>query len=397
MSWKKLSTISATWPKNTKNEIGTADPWEAIGEVTTNGERWDELMGFLRLVRPWFDARTYRPLILLFVVAFGVLLGPLALDLVYVVLYGLPPWLRKALGNGLLLSIMGVGLIRLWKVRPSDAWPIGSTADDHHGRSAADRWMPWVLRLAVVSLAYPMLRNPEGFGFSDWDFVLDKFEAVRRTILVWGQFPWWNPWCRGGFPLAAEPQIGAISMATPLVLALGTTTGLGLSAILCLLIAVEGAYRLSWLWLRDPWASAATAVIYGLNGGVVIDTSLGYILAMSYCSVPWLAYFAFQIGRRFSDGLWLGFWMAFVVLNGIQYMSLYAAPLTAAIWVRAFRVQPPGQRAALMLHTLAAGGVFLLLCGWRLCTVLWLLLEDQRERVTSWNETPFTQIGRAHV
>ena len=89
------------------------------------------------------------------------------------------------------------------------------------------------------------MRNPDGLGFADWDFVLDKFEAVRRTILVWHQFPWWNPWCRGGFPLAAEPQIGAVSIATPLVLALGTGIGLRVAAILCIGIAVEGAYRLA--------------------------------------------------------------------------------------------------------------------------------------------------------
>ena len=138
--------------------------------------------------------------------------------------------------------------------------------------------------------------------------MLDKFEAARRTILIWGQFPWWNPWSRGGFPLAAEPQIGAISMATPLVLTMGTSIGLRLSAILCLLIGVEGTYRLAWLWFREPWAAAATALIYGLNGAVIISTALGYVQAMSYCSLPWLAFFAYRIGWRFSDGVWLGFW-----------------------------------------------------------------------------------------
>ncbi|MDR3620623.1 MAG: hypothetical protein P4L85_14825 [Paludisphaera borealis] len=358
--------------------------------MTTNGRSWDKVKGWLQRLRPWVDPGSYRPLILLVVVALGVLLGPLALDVVVAMVFSLPPWFRKAFGQGLVLSILGIGVIRLWRVKPSDAWPIGSIVGDEPPRSAADRWIPWVLRLGVLSLAYPMLSNPDGFGFSDWDFVLDKFEALRRTILVWGQFPWWNPWSRGGFPLASEPQIGAISMATPLVLALGTPAGLGVSAILCLLLAVEGAYRLAWLWFREPWAAAAAAIVYGLNGGVVIDTSLGYILAMSYCSVPWLAYFAFRIGRRFSDGLWLGFWMAFVVLNGIQYMSLYAAPLTAAIWLRAFRVQPSERRKALLLHTAAAVGVFLLMCGWRLSTILLILLDDKRERVTYWNETPFT-------
>src|SRR5262249_4319552 len=167
--------------------------------------------------------------------------------------------------------------------------------------------------------------------------------AVRRTILEWGQFPWWHPWCRGGFPLAAEPQIGALSLATPWVLSLGTTVGLRLSAILCLLIAIEGTYRLARLWLREPYSAPPPALIYGLNGGVIVNTTQGYVLAMSYCSLPWLALQAFRIGGRLADGLWLGFWMAFAVLNGIQYLTLYAGVLTATIWVRAARVQPAGR------------------------------------------------------
>ena len=170
--------------------------------------------------------------------------------------------------------------------------------------------------------------------------MLDKFEALRRTILIWGQFPWWNPWSRGGFPLAAEPQIGAVSIATPLILALGTSTGLQVAAILFLLLAVEGSYRLALLWLREPWAAAAAALVYGLNGGVILATSMGYVMAMSYCSVPWLALFAYRIGRRLSDGLWMGFWMGFAVMNGIQYMTLYAIPFTAMIWFRSLRMQP---------------------------------------------------------
>jgi hypothetical protein len=360
--------------------------------MTVNRGRWDEVKRLLGYLRPWVDTKSYRPLIALVVVSLGVFLTPLALDVAYAVFLGVPLWLRNAIGQGLFLTLGGFGLRRLWQVRSTDSWPSDAGADDSVRDTIAARWIPWALRLSVLSLAFPIMQNPDGFGFSDWDFVLDKFEALRKTILIWGQFPWWNPWSRGGFPLAAEPQIGAVSIATPLVLTLGTTIGLRLSAILCLLIGVEGTYRLAWLWFREPWAAAATALIYGLNGAVIISTALGYVLAMSYCSLPWLAYFAFRIGRRLSDGLWLGFWLAFVVMNGIQYLSLYAGGLTAIIWMRALRIQPQKLRVSLLLHTIAAVGVFFLVSGWRLSTVLLVLSEDKREHVTHWDETPFSMI-----
>jgi hypothetical protein len=360
--------------------------------MIVNRDCWERFKSLLRYLRPWVDRSSYRPLWALVVVSLGVFLAPLAFDVCRALFYTLPEWFRYALGHGLFLALGAYGLRRLWRVNPGDSWPSGLSADDPACRSAPARWPPWLLRLGVLSLAYPMMQNPDGLGFADWDFVLDKFEAARRTILIWGQFPWWNPWVRGGFPLAAEPQIGAVSIATPLVLALGTTIGLRVAAILWLLIAVEGTYRLAWLWFREPWAAAATALIFGLNGAVILTTSMCYVLAMSYCSLPWLAYFSFQIGRRFSDGVWLGFWLAFAALNGIQYASLYAGALMSMICLRALRVQPMERRVSLLRHAMAAIGILFLLSGWRLSTMLLVLSEDKRERVTYWDETPISML-----
>ena len=345
-----------------------------------------------RAVVPWFDPGSRRPLILLVVVSLGVFLAPLAFDVAKAAYLGLPRWLRWSFGQGMLLTLMGAGIWRLGKVRPTDTWPDSPGSGGPEGLTPAARWVPWGLRLAVASLAIPIMENPDGLGFADWDFVLDKFEALRRSVLVWGQFPWWTPWCRGGFPLAAEPQIGAVSIATPLVLLLGTTIGLRLSAILCIWIAVEGAYRLGFQWLREPWSAAVVALVYGLNGGVVIDTAWGYIIAMSYCSLPWLVYHAFRIGHRPAEGVWLGFWTAFVVLNGIQYLSLYAAILAGLAWLRALRVQPHGRRVGLLLHIAIAVGTFFLLCGWRFVTVVLVILEDRRDRASYWDESPLSAL-----
>src|SRR5271157_1929512 len=307
-----------------------------------NCARWEKIKGLGRALRPWVHPSSYRSLILLVVISLVVFLWPLAVDVAWALFFMLPPWVRKSLGQGILVTLIAVGLWRLHRVKGTDSWPVEPMGRQQGEESAAARWIPWALRLAVVSLLIPIMKNPDGLGFADWDFYLEHYEVLRRTVLDWGQFPWWNPWSRGGF--------------------------------------------------REPWAAAATALVYGLNGGVILSTSTGYVLAMSYCSVPWLAYFAYRIGRRFSDGLWLGFWMAFIVVNCVQYLGLYAGPLTALIWTRACRVQPPERRVPLLLHTLAAVGVFLLICGWRLSTVLLVFVGDKRERVTFWDETPSTLI-----
>ena len=79
-------------------------------------------------------------------------------------------------------------------------------------------------------------------------------------------------------------------------------------------------------------------------------------------------------------------------MNGIQYASLYAGALMALIWCVPCACSRWNVVSALLLHTMAAIGVFFLLSGWRLSTVLLVLSEDKRERVTYWDETPISML-----
>src|SRR5437868_64390 len=122
-------------------------------------EQCDRVRRVARILRPWVDPGSYRPLVLLVAVSLAVFLAPLGLDVAHALFYGLPPWWRWSLGEAAFLAIVAAGLRRLWQVRPSDAWPWPtptSTGPAEPGRDArAARWIPWALRLAVASLALP--------------------------------------------------------------------------------------------------------------------------------------------------------------------------------------------------------------------------------------------------
>src|SRR5207248_4815317 len=100
------------------------------------------------------------------------------------------------------------------------------------------------------------------------------------------------------------------SVATPLVLLLGTATGLRIATVICLMVAAEGARRLAWYWIGDPWAAVVAGLVYGINGGVLVYTVAGHFIPMSYCALPRLVGSAFRVGERLREGLWLGFWTA---------------------------------------------------------------------------------------
>jgi hypothetical protein len=239
-------------------------------------------------------------------------------------------------------------------------------------------------------MAVPYLKGPENLGFGDWDHYVEMYEAIRRTILEWGQFPWWDPWCRGGFPLAPLPQCGVLGIATPLVLALGTSVGMRLAQLSCMLVAIEGARRLAWLWFREPLAAVAAGLIYGINGGVLSLAVAGYYLPMSYCSFPWLLYYAFRLDRRLADGALLGFWLAFNILNGIYNYSVYAVMILSVVWLRAIRARSGPARAKFLIHTAMAVGVLLALAGLRLATTCLVYRDFPRHYRSGYDESPWS-------
>lgn len=310
-----------------------------------------------------------------------VLIGPLVPDF-----YRAIPWpLRKGAGAVGFALVVLVAAGRILVVRPTDdhlpARPRGGLGNV---TGAA------VLALACVTLAGPLLADPAGFGFGDWDLFLGKYEGVRRTLLEWGQFPWWDPWTRGGFPLAANPQCGVVGVATPLVLVFGTTVGMRLATVVCFAIAAEGARRLALRWIGEPKAAVLAGFIYALNGGVLVAAVAAYHLSMCYGALPWLLLCAFELGESRRAAVGLGFWMAFNLLNGIQYFSVYNVLVTAVVWLRACWVRRGSVRRGYLGRTVLALGVFLALAGWRIATTGLVYRDFPRHLTSGWAESPLS-------
>ncbi len=297
------------------------------------------------------------------------------------VYYMIPWWFRDRAWMVAFLGFVLWLFSVLVRVRPGDDRP---PLDE---RGPGPWWPAWVGPLAVGALAVPLLRHPENLGFGDWDLFLGKYEAARRTVAIWGQFPWWDPWTRGGFPLAANPQCGVWGVAMPLVLAFGTSVGMRLATLVCFGLAVEGARRLAGLWLADRPSAALAGLIYGINGAVLVGSVAAYHIVMCYPVLPWMLYHVYRLGRSRSAGAWLGFWAAFNLLNGIQYFTVYMVLIAGTVWLREARKEVGEGRRRFLLHTVLAAGVFFLLAGWRLATTGLVYRDFPRVYRTLYAET----------
>src|SRR5262245_53353208 len=113
---------------------------------------WERVQGIIRVLRPWISFRSRRPLVLLVVVCLGLFLFPLAADWSVALLYGLPSWFRRAIGQAMFAALLAVGLWRLGRVTGTDSWPMPCGPEAPEVATAMSRFVPWALRLAVASL-----------------------------------------------------------------------------------------------------------------------------------------------------------------------------------------------------------------------------------------------------
>jgi hypothetical protein len=252
----------------------------------------------------------------------------------------------------------------------------------------ADRSAPWwpalVMHALVLALGLVLLWPPGRWGQHDWDYFAHHYEAMRRTVIEYGQFPWWNPWSSGGIPLATNPQLGVLSINFPLVLVFGTYLGLKLAMIVHLVAAAEGARRLAGEWTRDAVARAIVGFVYVANGSVGLYVAMGHVGIELIAFVPWAIWCAFRMERDAQWGYALGGVLAAAVLTSFQYFVVYLFLWLPGQIVWQFWRSNATRRWRLVRGCVSAAAVFFAAAGLR--TVL------AAELVTDFPRGSFSQI-----
>jgi hypothetical protein len=141
---------------------------------------------------------------------------------------------------------------------------------------------------AVGLTALPLLLTGGRTAGYDWDWFFAHYEALRRVIVVHHQFPWWNPWSAGGAPLFADPQVGLISLQTPLVLAFGTAVGLKLGYVAHLLAGFWGMYLLLGQLGAGHWRRVLLAGAWIGCTFVQFHFLTGHYTFLQYLLVPFV-------------------------------------------------------------------------------------------------------------
>lgn len=67
-------------------------------------------------------------------------------------------------------------------------------------------WLSLIILLGLVYYPYILTGSKIAFVNGDFDYFLQNYEAIRKTILEYHQFPWWNPWSGGGVATICQPS-----------------------------------------------------------------------------------------------------------------------------------------------------------------------------------------------
>ncbi|MDO8679760.1 MAG: hypothetical protein Q7R30_14620 [Acidobacteriota bacterium] len=201
----------------------------------------------------------------------------------------------------------------------------------------------------VLSVVFclPLFDQPNALGTNDWDQHLFYYGSVLKSVVEYGQLPFWNPWYCGGNVLWQNPQIALLSPVYPLTALMSLQLAMKVNIVLHYWIGFVGMHL---LLTRVIGLTFLPAVIYlatlvTASGAPAIHVRVGHSVFLPGFYLPLQLYFFF---RAFRTGAWRDIFLAagtlaLMVANGgthilpMSFAALGTFSIVAAIAKRDWR------------------------------------------------------------
>ncbi|KPJ73868.1 MAG: hypothetical protein AMS14_06240, partial [Planctomycetes bacterium DG_20] len=128
----------------------------------------------------------------------------------------------------------------------------------------ADVWALLTLVVLVLVFAAPLFAHPGRMRDPENGDTLNYYlhlELARRSIIGYGQFPWWTPYVRGGIPLVGHPRDVSLSPVVVPALILGPIPAVKVICLGVYLAAAVGMFYLTRVVLRLSRAGSVAASV----------------------------------------------------------------------------------------------------------------------------------------
>ncbi len=160
-------------------------------------------------------------------------------------------------------------------------------------RTAA--WLlSWVMLVMMVGIVTaPWFEDTSTYGFHDWDVVTSFRYLVKVSLLEHGEFPGWNPYACGGYPLWGYVEGGTnlISPWLPAYLTLPLSLAIRIETVGMALLGAFGAYALASRFTSSHGARLLVAALLAVNGRWGLQIASGHTWHLAYAWMPWCCFF----------------------------------------------------------------------------------------------------------
>jgi len=180
----------------------------------------------------------------------------------------------------------------------------------------------------IVSLIFtlPFLLKWNHFGVGDWELFVTMAAIPQKTILHFGQFPFWNPYIGGGNILFSHPEVGILSPFFLLMLTFGPVVGIKIQMLLAYFLGFYGTYLFARKLGISNISSYLVAFVYFGSSYFALHFSIGHVPFTHFCFLPWFIYFILKIEENYKFFFGASLSIALIVLgNGAAVPFLYAA------------------------------------------------------------------------
>ncbi len=147
--------------------------------------------------------------------------------------------------------------------------------------------------LFALAFSYPLLGHlaVRGFAF-DWNYNFEHAWAAWYSVMRLHQFPMWQSWRCGGYPLLGHPETRILTPFFLLTLLFGPIVGVHLEVIIHIAIGFAGAYFLARAVGISRLGAVASAITFMGSSWYYLHLGVGHAMFMSYVYAPWaLAFF----------------------------------------------------------------------------------------------------------
>ena len=166
---------------------------------------------------------------------------------------------------------------------------------------------------SIISFIFvsPIFKDIRNWGIQDWSLHLVYQDSPRTSIIEYKQFPLWNPWHCGGYPILAAPEVRFLSPFFLFQLIFGTIIGIKIEILFHLIIGMLGMYLLSRDYGLNRLISYLPPIVYFINSMFSLPIAVGMTWIPTLAYIPWVFLF---FRRSFKNKRYIIFCVIFLVL-----------------------------------------------------------------------------------